>query len=58
MAGRKHLLKMSAGAVYVEVACVPKPQKMCEFSRKPGRILKTVDAVYQDLETTEECRER
>ncbi|XP_050723631.1 uncharacterized protein LOC127002106 [Eriocheir sinensis] len=58
MAGRKQLLKMAPGAVYAEVACVPKPQKMCEFTRMPGRILKTVDAVYRDLQTTEECRER
>ena len=41
-----------------QVSCVPKPQKMCDFQRLQGKILKTVDSVYQDVETTEECQQR
>ncbi|KAK3864370.1 hypothetical protein Pcinc_029941 [Petrolisthes cinctipes] len=58
MAGRKQLLTLSAATDYVEMACVPRPQKMCEFQRLRGKILKTVDAVHRDLKTTDECRER
>ena len=58
MVGRRPLLDVSIGAVYAELACVPKLQEMCEFTKLRNRILKTVDAVYEDLETTEECRER
>ncbi|XP_045618140.1 uncharacterized protein [Procambarus clarkii] len=58
MAGRKRLLELEEEADYVEVACVPKPQKMCEFQTLRGRILKTVDAVYQDVESNEECKDR
>ncbi|KAK8399758.1 hypothetical protein O3P69_003649 [Scylla paramamosain] len=58
MVGRRPLLDMSIGAVYAEVACVPKLHEMCEFTKLRNKILKTVDAVYKDLETIEECKER
>lgn len=32
---------------YFETNCVDDPVKMCDFQRTEGRILKTVDAVYQ-----------
>lgn len=58
MAGRKQLLEISEKVDYLEVSCVPKPTKMCEFQSMRGRILKTVDAVYQDVGSVEECRSR
>ncbi|KAI4492470.1 hypothetical protein M0804_002261 [Polistes exclamans] len=42
---------------YLENHCVEEPVKMCEFKKLTGRILKTVDSVYQDVGTTDECRE-
>lgn len=35
------------GAEYFETNCVDDPVKMCDFQRTEGRILKTVDAVFQ-----------
>jgi hypothetical protein len=42
---------------YLENHCVEEPVKLCEFKKLTGRILKTVDSVYQDIATSEECRE-
>ncbi|XP_022118072.1 uncharacterized protein LOC110995296 [Pieris rapae] len=42
---------------YLENNCVEEPTKLCEFKKMSGRILKTVDSVYQDVQTVEECRE-
>ncbi|KAG7211638.1 hypothetical protein KM043_010892 [Ampulex compressa] len=42
---------------YLENHCVEEPVKLCEFKKLNGRILKTVDSVYQDVGTAEECRE-
>lgn len=50
-------LEVSKGVDYLENHCVDEPVKLCEFKKITGRILKTVDSVYQDVGTTEECRE-
>lgn len=42
---------------YLENACAEEPNKLCEFKRLSGRILKTVDSVYQDVSSVDECRE-
>ncbi|KAK6628021.1 hypothetical protein RUM44_010503 [Polyplax serrata] len=42
---------------YLENNCVEEPGKLCEFKKISGRILKTVDSVYQDVSSLEECRE-
>ncbi|XP_018321811.1 uncharacterized protein LOC108734666 [Agrilus planipennis] len=42
---------------YLENNCIEKPKKMCEFKKLPSRILKTVDSVYQDVGSVDECRE-
>ncbi|XP_043268987.1 uncharacterized protein [Venturia canescens] len=47
----------SKGFDYLENHCVDEPVKLCEFKKLSGRILKTVDSVYQDVGTSEECRE-
>lgn len=45
------------GTDYLENHCVEEPNKLCEFKRLPGRILKTVDSVYQEVSSVDECRE-
>lgn len=46
-----------AGAEYLENNCADEPTKLCEFKRLSGKILKTVDSVYQDVASVDECRE-
>ncbi|XP_030557872.1 uncharacterized protein LOC115760586 [Drosophila novamexicana] len=45
------------GTEYLENNCAEEPNKLCEFKRLPGRILKTVDSVYQDIGSVDECRD-
>lgn len=45
------------GYDYMENNCVEEPTKLCEFKKLTGRILKTVDSVYQDVGSLDECRE-
>lgn len=45
------------GMDYLENNCVDEPVKLCEFKKFPGRILKTVDSVYQDVGSLDDCRE-
>lgn len=42
---------------YLENNCAEEPNKLCEFKRLSGKILKTVDSVYQDVPSIDECRE-
>ncbi|XP_018903348.1 uncharacterized protein neo [Bemisia tabaci] len=42
---------------YLENNCVEVPVKLCEFKKLTGRILKTVDSVYQEVGSVDECRE-
>ncbi|XP_034231459.1 uncharacterized protein LOC117639693 [Thrips palmi] len=41
---------------YLESNCVSDPIKMCDFTEQPGRILKTVDSVHQDVASLADCR--
>lgn len=45
------------GADYLENNCAEEPSKLCEVKRISGKILKTVDSVYQDINTIDECRD-
>ncbi|XP_038104913.1 uncharacterized protein LOC6036502 [Culex quinquefasciatus] len=45
------------GSDYLENNCAEEPTKLCEFKRMSGRILKTVDSVYQEVPSVDECRE-
>lgn len=49
--------QIAKGIDYLENHCVEEPVKLCEFKKITGRILKTVDSVYQDVATAEECRD-
>ncbi|GIY41236.1 uncharacterized protein CDAR_574131 [Caerostris darwini] len=46
------------GTVYLENNCVDPPVRLCEFRKISGKILKTVDAVFQDVKTLEGCRKK
>jgi hypothetical protein len=41
----------------LENNCIEEPKKLCEFKRLSGKILKTVDSVYMDVGSIEECRD-
>lgn len=41
---------------FLENNCVDDPVRLCEFQKMEGRILKTVDSVYQDVEGLDECK--
>ncbi|KAH8383185.1 hypothetical protein KR009_007188 [Drosophila setifemur] len=49
--------QIAEGSDYLENHCVDEPNKLCEFKRLRGRILKTVDSVYQEVSSIDECRE-
>lgn len=55
--GTSSPLKANEGVEYLENNCVEEPTKLCEFKRLKGKILKTVDSVYQDIATVDDCRE-
>lgn len=41
---------------FLENNCVDDPVRLCEFQKMEGRILKTVDSVYQDVANLEDCK--
>lgn len=51
------LFRSQEGTDYLENNCVEEPVKLCEFREIDSRILKTVDAVHQDVANVEECRQ-
>ncbi|XP_050714684.1 uncharacterized protein LOC126997559 [Eriocheir sinensis] len=46
----------SENSDFLENNCVDDPVRLCEFQKMEGRILKTVDSVYQDVVGLEECK--
>lgn len=54
---KRKTLNSFTGVDYLENNCAEEPNKLCEFKRLSGRILKTVDSVYQDVSSVDECRE-
>ncbi|RXG54144.1 hypothetical protein Avbf_05420 [Armadillidium vulgare] len=58
MGGRRQTLRMKQTSDLIEVSCKSMPQKLCEFQPMKGKILKTVDSVYQDVEDLDQCKER
>lgn len=55
--GGSSSVKAQDGVEYLENNCVQEPTKLCEFKKVPGKILKTVDSVYQDISNVDDCRE-
>ncbi|XP_076307552.1 uncharacterized protein LOC143223443 isoform X2 [Tachypleus tridentatus] len=41
---------------YLENNCVDEGVKLCEFQKVNGRIVKTVDAVFENITSLDECR--
>lgn len=56
MSGRPGF-KATAGMDYMEVNCVESPSKLCLYEKVRGKILKTVDAVYQAIASEEDCQD-
>ena len=48
--------KVSDNTDYLENNCVDDPVRLCEFQKMEGKILKTVDSVYQDVGSLDECK--
>lgn len=46
------------GVDYLENNCVQEPNKLCEFGKIQNRVLKTVDSIYQDVGSLEECKQK
>ena len=51
-------LPANAQVDYLENNCVYEPNKLCEFRKIQNRILKTVDSIYQDVNSLEECKQK
>ena len=47
----------SASTDYYETNCIREPSSLCDFKQIKGKMLKTVDSVYQNVSTIEECQE-
>lgn len=43
---------------YLENNCIFEPNKLCEFRKIQNRILKTVDSIYQDVNSVDECKQK
>lgn len=43
---------------YLENNCIYEPNKLCEFRKIQNKILKTVDSIYQEVGSLEECKQK
>jgi len=43
---------------YLENNCIYEPNKLCEFRKIQNRILKTVDSIYQEVASLDECKQK
>lgn len=43
---------------YLENNCIYEPNKLCEFRKIQNRVLKTVDSIYQDVLSLDECKQK
>ena len=57
MAGRP-AFQVTAGSTYFEKNCVePEAKRLCIYETVKGKILKTVDSVYQAIDSKEDCED-
>ena len=56
MAGRPGFAPAD-GVDYMEINCVESPSKLCLYEKVRGKILKTVDAVYQAIASEQDCQD-
>ena len=54
--GSVNSLEADNGTDYMESNCIHDPNKLCDFKALDGKILKTVDAVYQEVESENDCK--
>ncbi|ODN03182.1 Cuticlin-1 [Orchesella cincta] len=54
--GALNAIESENGTDYMESNCVSDPTKLCDFKPLDGKILKTVDAVYQEVATEQDCK--
>lgn len=43
---------------YLENNCIYEPNKLCEFRKIQNKVLKTVDSIYQDVGSLDECKQK
>ena len=55
MAGRPGFRELQ-GVDYMEINCVSESSRLCLYERVRGKILKTVDAVYQAIASVDDCK--
>lgn len=54
----KPVFAAQEGMDYLEINCdMGEPKKLCLYDRVEGKILKTVDSVYQAIATREDCED-
>lgn len=54
--GSLNSLETENGTDYMESNCITDPNKMCDFRAVDGKILKTVDSVYQEVASETDCK--
>ncbi|KAL3221260.1 hypothetical protein MRX96_029592 [Rhipicephalus microplus] len=54
--GDRYFVPAAETSEYLESNCVDESVRLCEFRTVSGKILKTVDAVFQNVTTLEDCR--
>ncbi|XP_054162432.1 uncharacterized protein LOC128960386 [Oppia nitens] len=42
---------------YMENNCIDEPKKFCEFHPIAGKVLRTVDSVYENVDSIKQCKE-
>lgn len=58
VSGRPSVSNRSAASMdYMESNCVTDQPKMCDFAELDGKLLKTVDAIFENVATVDRCRE-
>jgi len=58
VSGRPPISNRSADVVdYMESNCVVEQPKMCDFVEVSGKLLRTVDAIYENVATADRCKE-
>lgn len=55
---QKYFVPAEEGTEYIENNCVDPSERLCEFSSVSGKILKTVDAIFQEVKTLDGCRKK
>jgi len=54
--GSLNSIEAANGTDYMESNCINDPNKLCDFKPLEGKILKTVDAVYQEVGSEADCK--